>query len=38
VPFNFDLIQLHDSDCLALTNENGIAYYFLSTGSYIIKQ
>lgn len=38
VPFNFDLIQLHDSDCLALTNENGIAYYFLSTRHYIIKQ
>lgn len=38
VPFNFDLIQLHDSDCLALTNENGIAYYFLSTGNYILKQ
>jgi hypothetical protein len=38
VPFNFDLIQLHDSDCLALTNENGIAYYFLSTRKYIIKQ
>ena len=38
VPFNFDLIQLHDSDCLALTNENGIAYYFLSTGIYILKQ
>jgi len=38
VPFNFDLIQLHDSDCLALTNDNGIAYYFLSTGIYILKQ
>ncbi|MEY3126020.1 MAG: hypothetical protein RL273_119, partial [Bacteroidota bacterium] len=38
VPFNFDLIQLHDSDCLALTNENGIAYYYLSTGIYILKQ
>lgn len=38
VPFNFDLIQLHDSDCLALTNENGIAYYFFSTGIYILKQ
>jgi hypothetical protein len=38
VPFNFDLIQLYDSDCLALTNENGIAYYFLSTGNYILKQ
>ena len=38
VPFNYDLIQLHDSDCLALTNENGIAYYFLSTRHYILKQ
>ena len=38
VPFNYDFIQLHDSDCLALTNENGIAYFFLSTRNYILQQ
>ena len=38
VPFNFDLIQLHDEDCLTLINEKGISYFFLDSRKYLMKQ
>ena len=38
IPFSFDLVQLHDEDCLTLNNEKGISYFFLNSRKYLIKQ